>query len=111
MSLVQTIDYDPATKISTVFHPSDDGNTFTIEKQQDVTDVIEANKILYNNVDARARYGEKMQRVASVPVTMYYDLLMKGIIEPGDPKQTKFLKYLDDIENLGLRTRPGSLSR
>jgi hypothetical protein len=44
-------------------------------------------------------------------VTTYYELLTKGIIEPGDPKQRKFMKYLDDIDNLDWRTRPGRLSR
>jgi hypothetical protein len=105
------LDFDPITKISTVFHGSTDGNEYTIEKFQDVKDVVDMNKRLYNSVDERARYGEKMQRVAQIPVTTYYELLTKGIIEPGDPKQRKFMKYLDDIDNLDWRTRPGKLSR
>lgn len=107
MSLLRAVlDYDPATKTKTVFHELDD-DKFAIETVADVTDLIEANKIKYNDVDERARFGEKAWVVASLPMHVYFDLVKKGIAND----KVKFAKWLDDPENLFWRTRPGKLSK
>ena len=92
---------DPLTGTRTTFHYEDDG-TVTLEKQQDVTALIEQNKSLMASTDERARYGE-LQRVASIPLTVYFDLLQKGILK--DPKRMK--EWLNDPANRAFRTRPG----
>lgn len=109
MSLLRaTLDYDPITKTKTIFHELDD-EKYAIETVADVTDLIEANKAKYNDVDERARFGEKAWVVASLPMHVYFDLLKRGIIDKND--DTKLMKWLDDPENLYWRTRPGKLSR
>lgn len=111
MSLLhETLDYDPLTKTTTIFHGSPDGEEFTIETLQDATDIVDVNQTLYNDFDERARWGEHMQRVASIPATMYFELMKQGIIEQGDPKSKKLLKWLQDNDYKKLRTRPGRLA-
>lgn len=105
MSFIETLEYDPITKIKTVFHG--DGDQYTIETLQDVTDIVEANKLLYNDVDQRARYGEHMQRVASIPVGVGMQMYLEGKMSDTD----YLLKWLDDNDQLAFRTRPGKLSR
>jgi hypothetical protein len=96
------LDYDAATGTKTIFHSDGEGGG-TIETQQDVTDLLEYNKARYNNVDERARYGEKAWIVASLPMHVYFDLKRKGIADD----QKKFKAWLNDPENLYYRTRPG----
>lgn len=109
MSLFRAVmDYDPLTKTKTTFHAMDD-DKFVVATEADVTDLIEANKLKYNDVDERARFGEKSWVVASLPMHVYFDLLQRGIIDKHD--DTKLMKWLDDPENRYWRTRPGKLSR
>jgi hypothetical protein len=100
------LDHDPETKTKTIFHSDGEGGG-TIETQADVTDLLELNKSRYNDVDQRARFGEKSWVVASIPLHVYMDLKQKGIADD----QRKFARWLDDPENLFYRTRPGKLSR
>lgn len=96
------LDYDAYLKTQTLFHPSDDGQKFTIETKQDVTALIERNKILYNDVDERAKFGkETFHQVASIPLNVYFS---KGLQDPAALK-----RFLNDSENRAFRTRPGSV--
>ena len=83
-------------------HFHEDGG-ITLETQQDVTDVLEANKATFNQVDERAGWKGEMHRVASIPMSVFYDLKRKGIID--DPVALK--KWLNSGENAVFRTRPG----
>lgn len=97
-------DRDPLLGTKTLFHPDGAGG-FTLETQQDVEHVLEGNKILQNDVDERARYGEHLTRMASVPLVIW----MKWKQE-GDVNDPAFLrKKLNDPENKFLRTRPGKI--
>ena len=96
------MDVDPDTKTKTIFHSDGEGG-FTIETQQDNTDLVELNKARYNNVDERTRFGEKAWVVASIPNHVYMDLYRKGIAQD----EKKFKRWLNDPENLYFRTRPG----
>ncbi|MCC2626382.1 MAG: hypothetical protein K0S14_32 [Thermomicrobiales bacterium] len=96
------LDYDPDTKTKTIFHSDGEGG-YTIETLQDVTELVEYNKARYNNVDQRARWGEKAWVAASLPPHVYMDLKMKGIADD----EKKFKAWLNDPENLYYRTRPG----
>lgn len=100
------MDYDPDTKTKTIFHSDGEGG-YTIETLQDSTELIEYNKARYNNVDQRARWGEKAWVAASLPLHVYHDLMRKGIAQD----EKKLAKWLDDPENVYYRTRPGKLSR
>ena len=85
-------------------HFHEDGG-LTIETIQDITDVVEANKALYNLYDERSNWRGDMHKVASLPMSVYYDLKNKGILE--DPVAMK--KWLNNPENVVFRTRPGQV--
>lgn len=93
-------DYNPETGITEVFHYDEETGAFTIEERQEVNDLVEQNKYLANEDDGR--YGE-MNRVASIPLTIYWELKRKGIID--DAK--KFKAWLNDRDNLVFRTKMG----
>lgn len=98
--------------IATIFHS--DGETITLEDVQDVEPIIEANKLLYNDVDERAPYaGDGFHRVASIPAVVMLDLERQGIVNNAwaVKDQKRFLQWLDDNSNIYFRTRPGKLSR
>lgn len=84
------------------WHEDDEGNV-TIQTTQDVTDIIEANKAAYNQVDERANWKGDMHRVGSVPMSVYYDLKRRGILDD----QAALKRWLNDPENQVFRTRPG----
>jgi hypothetical protein len=96
------LDHDPETKTKTIFHSDGQGGG-TIETRSDVTDLLEVNKAKYNDVDQRARWGEKTWVAASLPLHVYLDLKKQGIADD----EKKFKAWLNDPENLYYRTRPG----
>lgn len=91
---------DPLSGIKSVWHYDDTTDTAFIEKRQDVTAIVEANKTEMNQ--DHGRYGE-WSKVASIPLSVFYDLKQKGIVD--DPVAMK--KWLNDSENKFFRTRPG----
>lgn len=99
MSRIPFLD-SPELGIRRYFHWDDSNNTFLIETEQEVAPIIEANKVAYN--DAPDRWGE-WTRVASIPISIYYDLKKKGIAD--DDAAMK--RWLSDPENRFFRTRPG----
>ncbi len=86
------------------WHDHDDGSV-TIETVQKVDNVAEANKEVYNQVDAKANWKGDMHRVASIPMAIFYDLQRKGILN--DPAAMK--KWLNNPDNRVFRTRPGQV--
>lgn len=97
-------DVDHETGTKTYFHPDGEGG-FTLETLQDVEPTLEQNKLLYNDVDERARYGEKLTRVASIPLVVWMQWSREGDIN--DPAYIR--KKLNDRDNLLFRTRPGKI--
>ena len=85
-------------------HEHDDGS-ITIQTVQEVADVAEANKSAFNQFDERAGWKGDMHRVASIPMSIFYDLQRKGILN--DPVAMK--KWLNASENRVFRTRPGKV--
>lgn len=101
-SYTRELDRDPLTGRRRWFHWHDDTKSFTIETEQDVTDLVEANKEIAK--EDTGRYGE-MTRVASVPMNVYFDLKKRGIID--DPK--KLRAWLNDRDNRFYRTKLGTV--
>ncbi len=93
--------HDPLTGVTEYWHVTDKGE-YVIEKIQDVTSIVEANKRQYN--EAPQKYGD-MNKVASIPLSVYYELKRQGISD--DPKA--FRKWLNDSNNQAFRTRLGTL--
>ncbi len=95
---------DPVTGLKTMYHPEADGG-FTLETTQDVEQVMEANKILHADTDERTPYGERLTKVASIPLVIW-----EAWGREGDLTDPAFLrKKLNDRENLYFRTRPGRI--
>lgn len=82
-----------------------DNGDVTIQTVQTIDDVAEANKSAFNQVDERAGWKGDMHRVASIPMSVFYDLQRKGILN--DPVAMK--KWLNDSDNRVFRTRPGTV--
>lgn len=85
-------------------HEHEDGS-LTIQTTQVVDEIAEENKQAFNQFDERANWKGEMHRVASIPMSIYYDLKRKGILD--DPSAMK--KWLNDPDNRVFRTRPGQV--
>lgn len=96
--------HDPLTGITKFFHydEAQDAKNFVIESVQQTTPIVEANKEEFNNSRASTR-GEEFVKVASIPLTIYFDLKKRGIAN--DPVALK--RWLNDPDNRAFRTRPG----
>lgn len=97
------LSHDSMTGITKYWKDNGDG-TYTIETDQDMTGIIESNKKQHNATDKHTKHGE-WSKVASIPMTVYYDLKKKGIVD--DPKA--FQRWLNDPDNKYFRTRVGKV--
>jgi hypothetical protein len=104
MSIIsRVVAVDKDSGFEQVMHYDTDTDDITLENKQDVTDIIEFNKAL----DRSGAGGFKgdMVKVASLPLSIYYDLKQKGILDD----QVAFKKWLNDRDNLVFRTRSGRI--
>jgi hypothetical protein len=104
-------DRDPLTGTTEWFIPDESAGTFTIHTEQDVAGLVEQNKAIANEFNGvHAPYGDEIgasTRVASIPTSIYYDLLKKHghmRVNPGPWK-----RWLNDPDNAAFRTRPGQV--
>lgn len=100
----EILDFSPETQITETFHFDEtfDGGRIIHEVEQDVTDIVEDCKARMASTDERARYGD-MAHVASIPMSIYNELLAKGIIND----QQALKDWLNNPDNRVFRTRPG----
>lgn len=100
-------DHDPVTGVKQWFHMEDGADDFTIQTEQPVEALIEANRAAFNGFDSgRSPWGEAIgarTRVASIPLNIYQDLKTRGVL--ADPAALK--RWLNDPDNAVFRTRPG----
>lgn len=97
------LSHDSATGITKYWTDNGDG-TYTVETDQDMTAIIESNKKQHNATDKHTKHGE-WSKVASIPMTVYYDLKQKGILDD----QKAFQRWLNDPDNKYFRTRVGKV--
>ena len=95
-------DTDPLTGITRYWHVKSNGE-YVIETVQEL-DVDESNKRARNSTDKRTKWGD-MSRVASIPLSVFYDLKRQGIVDD----QKAFKKWLNDPDNRVFRTREGTV--
>lgn len=95
-------DDSASTGIVTKFHYDADKDEAVIQKTQDVSSIIEANKVEFNA--APERFGE-FTKVGSIPLSVYYELERQGILND----QKALAKWLNDPDNRAFRTRPGTI--
>lgn len=91
------------TKLKQRLIQDSEGN-LTLHTQQDVTDLVEANKRAFNDNDKHTRWGE-MTRVASIPLSIYYSSEFQKISK--DPAALRL--WINDPENAAFRTRGGQV--
>lgn len=92
--------------IKQYFHMDDDGN-IGIETKQDVEHILDDNKDLYNQIDANQRWGD-MQRVASIPLSIYYSPEFQRLLSEQKAGNDKPLRaWLNNPDNRFFRTRGG----
>jgi hypothetical protein len=106
MAKSRLLEDDRVARVRDMFHASTDGDTFITEKVQDVTEIVGANKTLYNAHDERTPFAKDIERVASIPVVVWERLKREGIADD----RKALLRWLDDPDNRAFRTRPGRLS-
>lgn len=97
-------DSDPDAGITRTFHHDPDTDVSTIHTEQDVTEIIADNKVNFNAIDEQSCWKDT-NRVASIPMSLYFDLKAKGIIDD----QAAMKKWLNDPDNRFFRTRPGRI--
>lgn len=88
--------------IRTIFHPSDDGKTFTIQRHDpDVSPTLEWNKKLQNE----PQKSESFHHIGSVPPILIERWLNESGLSYGSPEFLLFMKKkLRDRDWLLLRT-------
>jgi hypothetical protein len=84
------------------YDPADD--TFAIVSKQDVTELAERNKRLFNAAERSTPHGE-FAHYASIPGNVYADLVKRGIAND----EKAFKAWLEDPDNRVFRTRPGKI--
>ena len=78
-------------------------NETRIVAAQDAEPTTDFNKLQFNN--HYGRWGDGLEKVASIPMVLYMELKQKGILN--DPVAMK--KWLNDPDNRYFRTRPGTI--
>lgn len=97
-------DVDRRSGLVTLHHFDETSDETILETRQDAEPLIEWNKAQFNAFDERARWRkEGINKVASIPLTVYWDLHRRGIVQD----QKAFRKWLNDADNRVFRTRPG----
>jgi len=96
----KVLSHDPSTGITRFFHWDDHRDEFIIQTQQECAPIVDANRAAFN--DAPSRWGD-MQRVASIPISVYFDLQKKGLTKD----EKAFKRWLNDPDQRFFRTRPG----
>lgn len=92
----------------TVAHDDGEGGLI-LETKQDVSNIIEGNKKLFNQVTSQDKWGD-ITHVARLPLTVIDDLNKKGIMRGfAVVNETEFKAFLNHPDNRFFRTRPGRL--
>lgn len=100
------VGYDPLTGVETWFHPSDDGEKFTIEERNSAEwnqAVVDLNKAQMNDT-AGQKFGDG-KHVARLPMSVFIDLQRKGITKD----EKAFRAWLNDPDNRFFRTFEGNV--
>lgn len=96
---------DPMTKITRLWHTDRATGDVKFETKQDVEDILDANKAEFNGHAKQAPWKGEWHKVASIPLSVYWDLQRRGIHPATDP--VAFKRWLNDKDNRVFRTRPG----
>ena len=101
----KVFDINPITGVKKMWHYDADKDEAIIETIVDASSVVEDNKAEFNHFDERASWKGDLHKVATIPMSLYYELKKQGITD--DPKRMK--AWLNDPDNRFFRTRPGTV--
>jgi hypothetical protein len=101
----RVLDWNPETGVTQLFHYDHTTDQFHVENVYDAEPVLEQNKGLDSLVGPDANWKGDMHRVAQIPMTIYMDLVKRGITND----QKAFKKWLNDPANRYFRTRGGKV--
>src|SRR5687768_17121496 len=73
------LEYDPVTGVQETNYASDDDNRLIVTKQEDVQPLLDRNAELRNSKATDIGIKKGLWHYASIPVTVQYELLKKGI--------------------------------
>lgn len=106
MSLTRLLDIDPHTNSHTLFHTDTNGEKMALEEVQDVTDLVEKSKLLYNCYDERTPFkGDGLHHVAHIPDVMWAEMCRTGA-----NLDKRFIRdWVNNPDNAAFRTRPGRI--
>ena len=98
-------DYDPITGTKKIWHYDAGKDEAVIETIFDVQAIGEDNKAKYNSFDERANWNGDMHHVASIPMSLFYQMKAEGKLDD----QAYMRRFLNDPNNRVFRTRPGDV--
>jgi hypothetical protein len=100
------LDFDPLTGIRQFIDTDEMTGISTIRTQQDVTGIIESNKVhqrqFSNGRDTWGDGYDHRTKVASIPLHIWTELKKRIGNDP-----VAFKRWLNDPDNFAFRTRPG----
>lgn len=108
MRTTRLLDRDDATGTTEYYHFDPQTHGFTIERRQDVTALVEANKAIAND---NAGWKGDLHHVASFPLTIVMDLAQQGIMSPAGAilDDARFRRWLNAPENRVWRVKYGQV--
>jgi hypothetical protein len=106
----ELIDYDPETGISTWFEAVESEKKFRVHHTQDVSGILEQNKVRYNDVERKRRgIKQEFMHYAHIPDIVVMQWMKEGIniFDKNDIPKVK--QKLRDPEWRHLRTADGRI--
>lgn len=99
---------DPLTGSKTYFHKDPVTGLITLEEQQDVTDIIEGNKIAQNDGTNGWTPSRDMKHVATIPLCVLHQWSVEAGVHMNSPAMGEIIKKkLNDPDFRGFRTGLG----
>lgn len=112
MSGWRLLEKDPLTGIERWFQYDSSTKKSTIKTLQDVTEILEWNKVQQNHGDDGYNKDKSWRRAAEIPVTVIHKWLREeGIDVYNNDHWPAVVKKLDSIEYRYLRTHPGRIGK
>lgn len=99
----RVFNFDPMTRVTTYFVPTEDGEGFRLEQRQDVEPILERAEVVRKEFDARAPWKGNIHHVASIPAIVWADLRRKGIAQD----ENALRAWLNQSDNDCFRMRKG----
>jgi hypothetical protein len=95
--------HDPISKITTWWNDNDENDEIILHKEQDITELLEGNKLEYDTYSGPSHKWGDWAQVARLPITLYNELRQSGKLFD----KAYMTRMLNSTEWRMYRTRPG----